>query len=488
VRADEARQAGAPLSAPLERLFEAEPVRVAQAALAEAGGQAWVVGGSVRDALLGRRVRDVDVAVAGSPELAARAVAGKARGPAFRLSEEFGAWRAVAREQGWICDVAPIQGATIEEDLARRDFTVNAMAVPLGGGGLIDPHGGETDLERRTLRVLPGAYESDRLRPLRLVRLAAELGFEPDAGTERATQDAAAAVPQASPERVYAELRRLVIADAVLSGLALADRVGVLAAVLPEVTALHGVEQSRYHHLDVYGHTIEVLVRQIEIERDPGAVFGPELGASLDAALSEPLADELSTWQALRFGALLHDIAKPPTRGVRPDGRVTFMGHHSLGEEMVGGICRRLRSSERMRSFLGALTRNHLVLGFLVHERPLSRATLYRYLKTCSPVELEVTVLSCADRLATRGDRADEAIALHLELAREVAAEALAWREQPPRPPVRGDELAAELGIAPGPELGSLLGRLEEAAFAGEAATREEALDLARRLREDSES
>ena len=468
-------------------LYEAEATRAARAALA--GRPAWIVGGAVRDALLGRPIVDVDLAVEGSPEEAAKAVAKAGRGPAFQLSEDFGAWRAMgAAPDRWVADVSPLQGATIEADLAARDFTVNAMAVPLDGGDLIDPLGGAADIEARTLRVLPAAYESDPLRPLRLARLATELGFAPDAGTEAATRAAAARVTEASPERVFAELRRLVIADGVLEGIATADRAGLLAVVLPEVAQLHGVEQSRYHHLDVYGHTIEVLERQVEIEGDPGRVFGAELGAAVDQELSKPVGDELNGWQALRLVALLHDIAKPQTRGVLPDGRVTFMGHHELGVEMIDAICRRLRTSERVRTFLGAITRHHLVLGFLVHQRPLSRALVYRYLKTCSPVALEVTVHSCADRLATRGDRADEAIARHLELARELAAEAIEWRARPPHPPLRGDDLARELDMPPGPELGALLARLEEAAFAGEAPTREEAIALARRLRETSES
>ena len=472
----------------LEALHEAPAVRAARAALAE--GEAWIVGGAVRDALLDRPIVDVDLALAGSPAEAARAIARAGRGPAFQLSEDFGAWRVMGglhgdEEPRWICDVAPLQGASIEDDLLRRDFAANAIAVPLAGGPPIDPAGGAADVERRVLRVLPGAYESDPLRPLRLARLATELAFEPDAGTERATLAAAPRVPRASPERVFAELKRLVIADRVLAGLELADRLGLTAAVLPELSALRGVEQSRFHHLDVYGHTIEVLERELDIERDPAAVFGPDTGPRIDAQLGRGLADELTAWQALRFAALLHDVAKPATRGVLPDGRVTFMGHHELGVEMVSAICARLRTSERLRSFLGALTRHHLVLGFLVHERPLSRAALYRYLKTCSPVEVEVTVLSCADRLATRGDRADEAIARHLELAREVAAEAVAYREAPPRAPVRGDELARELEIPPGPEIGALLARIEEAAFTGEAASRADALALARRLREN---
>jgi putative nucleotidyltransferase with HDIG domain len=479
----------------LEALHEAEAVRVAREALA--GRPAWIVGGAVRDALLGRPIVDVDLAVDGSPEEAARAIARAGRGPSFQLSEAFGAWRAMGGEDArgtsappaatrWVCDVSPLQGPTIEEDLAKRDFSVNAMAVPLGGGDLVDPTGGAADIQARALRVLPGAYESDPLRPLRLARLATELGFAPEPDTEEATRAAAPRVTEASPERVFAELRRLVIADGAVEGIQLADRLGLLAAVLPELAELHGVEQSRYHHRDVWGHTIEVLERQVEIETDPAAVFGSDLGARVDAELTKPLADELDRWQGLRFVALLHDIAKPRTRGVLPDGRVTFMGHHELGVEMIDAICKRLRTSERLRTFLGAITRYHLVLGFLVHERPLARPLVYRYLKTSSPVELEVTVHSCADRLATRGDRAEEAIAVHLELARELAVEAIAWRERPPQPPLRGDELARELDIPPGPEIGALLARLEEAAFAGEAPTREEAIALARRLRETS--
>jgi poly(A) polymerase len=389
--------------------------------------------------------------------------------------------------------VSPLQGATIEADLARRDFGANAIALPLDPGAApLDPEGGIADVEARRLRVLGGdsvetsAYALDALRPLRLARLATELGFAPDERTERLTLEAAHAVTEASPERIFAELRRLVIADRVLEGLALADRLGLIAAVLPELAALHGVEQSHFHHLDVHGHTLEVLREQLRIERDPAAVFGPELGPRVEALLAEPLADELNRAQALRFAALTHDIAKPATRDVLPNGRVTFIGHDAVGEEVISGICRRLRTSERLREFLGAIARHHLVLGFLVHERPLDRAAVYRYLRTCSPVEVEVTILSCADRLATRGKNADRAIELHIELARQLMAAALEWRASgPPKPAVRGNTLARALDIEPGPELGALLAELAEARYTGEATTAEEAVALARRLRQN---
>ena len=205
--------------------------------------------------------------------------------------------------------------------------------------------------------------------------------------------------------------------------------------------------------------------------------------------LDEPLADELTRGQALRFGALLHDIGKPATRDVREDGRVTFMGHDRLGEEMVRQICRRLRTSERLRRFLGRLTRHHLVLGFLVHERPLDRGPSTATCTRTSPVEVEVTLLSCADRLATRGKNADAAIDAHLELARELMAAALDWRAHgPPRLPLRGDELARELGIEPGPELGRAARRARGGRYAGEIDERDQAVELARRLRENAVS
>jgi poly(A) polymerase len=475
-----------------ERLASQPAVAAVKGALAGSADEVWIVGGTIRDALLGRPVSDVDLVVRGDPESAARAVRSAAGGAVFPLSEAFGAWRALETRARWVCDVSPLHGETIEEDLSRRDFTVNAMAVPLAGGKVVDPVGGLPDVESRTLRVLGGpdarssAYADDPLRPLRLVRLATELSLAPEPGTERLTREAAPWVADASPERVFAELRRVVSSPRVLDGLELADRLGVTAVVLPELHELHGVEQSHFHHLDVYDHTIEVLRKQLWLEERLGEVFG-ELAASVDAVLSELLGDELTRHQALRFGALLHDVGKPATRGVRPDGRVTFIGHDSLGEDMIAGICRRLRVSERLREFLGKLARHHLALGFLVHERPLGRQAVYRYLSTCDPVEIEVTLLSCADRLATRGKNADAAIAAHLELARELMPDALEWRAKgPPKPPLRGDELAEVLGIEPGPELGALLARLREARFTGEASTREQAVELARRLRQNA--
>jgi putative nucleotidyltransferase with HDIG domain len=263
------------------------------------------------------------------------------------------------------------------------------------------------------------------------------------------------------------------------------DALGLTAAILPELEALRGVEQNRYHHADVHAHTIEVLEHAVALQADPSAVFGAEHAAAVGALLAEPLADDVDRGFALRLGALLHDAAKPATLGHRDDGTPTFIGHDRAGAELAREVLTRLRASEKLKAHVAALARHHLRLGFMVHDQPLSRRALYRYLTTCEPVEVDVTLLSVADRLATRGRKAQESIAKHLDVARVVLPAALQWRAEGRRTPlVRGDKLAAALALDDGPELGRLLAEIDEARFAGEVATRDEALALAARLRE----
>ncbi len=228
------------------------------------------------------------------------------------------------------------------------------------------------------------------------------------------------------------ELRRIFDAPAAPWGLDLLGVVGATAVVLPEIEALREVEQSKYHHRDVYGHTLEVLEQVIALQDDPVAVLGDEHGEAVAALLAEPLADGLTRGGALRWGALLHDAAKPATRAVVPfTGRVTFMGHDRLGAELACDVLGRLRTSERLRAHVAGLVRHHLRLGFLVHEpQPLARESVFGYLRASEPVEVDVTLLSVADRLATRGRRAPEAIETHMRLARAMLADALRWRAQ----------------------------------------------------------
>lgn len=464
-----------------------DTLQAARSALA--GRTAWLVGGAMRDRLLGHPTADLDLVIDGDAADTARILA-RACGPAacFALSEEFGAWRVVARDGSWQIDVEALRGDSLKEDLALRDFTINAIAEPLQGGAPIDPLGGLADIEERRLRMVAHqAFAADPLRVLRLVRLAVELDLAVEARTQLAAFTAAGGLHSVAGERVFMELSRVLNAPAVLRGLELMGAVGATAVVLPEIEALRDVEQSKYHHRDVYGHTLEVLEQVSALQDDPAAVLGDEHGEAVVALLAEPLADGLTRGAALRWGALLHDAAKPATRAVVPlTKRVTFMGHDRLGAEMARDVLARLRTSERLRAHVAALVRNHLRLGFLVHEaQPLARESVFGYLRACEPVEVDVTLLSVADRLATRGRRAQESIEAHMRVARAMLVDALYWRAQEgrPQPPLwRGNELAQELGISLGPQVGELLEQLARAQYAGRVSTRAQALDFARAL------
>jgi poly(A) polymerase len=468
-------------------LDSAASIAAARVALEQDGADAWVVGGAVRDALLGAEVRDADLVVGpGRDEEAARATAKVAGGYAFQLSAEHATWRAASSDDAWHVDVTALRGETIEQDLGARDFTINAIAVPLAGGDPIDPTGGIADAEERILRsTSPAAFADDPLRLLRAARLAAGLDLAIEPGTVELARTASGRAADPAGERQFAELRRIVDGPAPLRGMELMDELGLTPVVLPELEALRGVVQNPNHHLDVLGHTLAVLEEWLGIEDDlPG--FAGELGKEIEGFLAEPLADELSRRGALRFGALFHDLGKPDTRS-EGSGYVTFIGHDEIGARITAEICRRLRTSRKLSVHLQGLALHHLRLGFLIHQRPLSRRAVYEYLVATEPVGADVSLLSVADRLAARGEgplASPEMVEAHLELAREMLREALVWhREGPPRPPLTGDELAAELGMTPGPDMGRLLEELRAAAFAGEISDRAQALELARQLR-----
>ena len=459
-----------------ERFGEAPAIEIARSGLRDVADRAWLVGGAVRDAALGGEVVDVDVAFDGDPAEAARRIAADGEGHPFELSGEFATWRVVARDGDWKVDVAALRGPSIEIDLRLRDFTVNAVAVPLTGGDPLDPTGGLDDLEDGILRACADrAFADDPLRVLRAARLLARSGLAPEPRTTGLAHTEAPRAGEPAGERQYAELRLLLAGADPLAGIGFLDEVGAMAAVLPEVAALRGVSQSANHHLDAYEHTLEVLRRMQEVERDLPRYCG-EQAAAVAERLAAPLADELDRGDALRWAALLHDVGKPATRTER-DGRVSFVGHDAVGAELVAGLCRRLRTSRRFATHLGAMTRDHLVLGFMVRERPLSGRRIWDYVSRTAPQTVDTTLLTIADRLSAQGgDVPGEAIAGHLDLAREMLAAAIAWEDDEREPLLRGDEITAEVGIEPGPRLGAAIAELAAARFAGEVGDRAAAL------------
>ena len=449
------------------------------------GTPAWVVGGSVRDAVLARGVNDLDIAVKDDAGKVARKVAAELGGAAFELSSEFPTWRAVSREGHWQVDVAELRGEDIEADLGLRDFTVGAVAVDLESGKGVDPLGGLDDLAVGLIRATgPGTFTDDPLRIMRAARLVSQFDWVIDEETVTLARESAPNAGDPAGERTFEEFRKLLDGAQVLSGVAAMDRMGLFdeGSVLPEVGRLKGVIQGPNHHLDVYGHTLEVLEGVVEIEADLARFVGDSAAATADL-LAESLGGGATRSTGLRLAGLFHDIAKPDTR-TETAGFVSFRGHDTLGVEMIDDIFGRLKAGRKVTRFVDDLTRYHLILGFMVPERPLSRRQEWFYLDHTDPVSVEVTLLTVADRLAARGNSSiasQEMVDGHLLLAREMVEAAITWRlDGRPAPFIAGDELAKELGIEPGPELGRAIKELEAARYAGEIQSAGEAVSHAR--------
>jgi len=445
-------------------------VRAALAAALEEGERAWLVGGAVRDGLLGRPVRDLDVAVDGAAEPLGARLADRLGGAVFTYSERFAAVRVVAGDM--VVDLSPLRlgpaaptadvEARLAADLAGRDFTVDALAEPAGGGEVVDPLGGRDDLAAGRLRLCaPGALDDDALRVLRLARLELELGLTPDARALAAARRAAPRLAEVSGERLRDELTATLGLPRPSSAVRRLAELGALAVVLPEVDNVRGVTQNPYHHRDVFDHTLEGL----DYVHDVVA----QLGGTRFLATPEEVGLPGSVPTApVAWAVLLHDVGKPVVRRVE-DGRVMFWHHDEVGRGMALVVADRLRMSRRFAQFLGVLIRQHLRLGFLVREQPLTRRALARYRRDVSPYVFESVVVSLCDRLATRGEKTSlTSIARHYRLARDV------WSGVAKAPVPRllsGDDVIELLGIRPGPAVGQALDVLEEEVEAGEVST-----------------
>jgi len=448
---------------------------VTRAALAALGpGEAgWLVGGCLRDELLGRRIRDIDVALDGDPEALARTLADRFGGGVYVTSDTFGGWRVVVGDLH--IDVAALRGGPpggppdpdtralrLEADLRARDVTVDALARPLDGDDILDPLSGLDDLAAGRLRLCsPASLDDDPLRVLRLARLARVFDLVPDAAATEAAIRASSGLSRVSGERVRDELCSLLGTRA--APVALRDLAvwGALAVILPEVDRLRGVGQNPYHHLDVFEHTLEALTYIVGVVAQLGGRRFLTTPAEAGMPGVEPLVP-------VSWAVLLHDIGKPVVRVVDEQGRVIFWHHDETGRQMCADIGRRFNFSNRFIDYVGTLVRQHLRLGFLTREQPLTRRALVRYRRDVSPWVFESVVVSLCDRLATRGEKTSLAsMARHYRLARTVWT---AVSKAPAPQLLSGEDVMDLLGIEPGPAVGRALDALEEEVEAGEVA------------------
>lgn len=464
-----------------------------------AGLEAYVVGGTVRDVLLGRATRDVDLAVRDDALAWAREVADRLGGHFVALDNDNAVARVVLDEPpGTYVDVATVQG-TLDDDMQRRDFTVDALAVPLGGGEVIDVRGGLADLDAGILRM-NGEYvfDDDPLRALRGARLAAELGFRIDPDTAATIRARASEVVQASPERQRDELARILALPQAEPGIRLLDALGLLDVVLPDLAAGRGVSQPlEFHAYDVFEHNVHCIASMDDMlaESRPegrGAMLWDALWRMFgwqERALRSYLAEELTPGRTraslLKLAALLHDVAKPATRTVDGQGRVRFFGHGDAGAEAATRTMRHLRFSGAEIKFVATLVAEHLrpVQLAQVGEVPTRRA-LYRFYRALGDALPAVLLLALADAAAARGPAmtpegwSRQVAYMNSLLVRSREEEGIVH----PLRLLTGDDIMSTLGLREGPAIGRYIEALQEAQAAGDVVSRKSALEFVKKL------
>jgi poly(A) polymerase len=436
---------------------------------------------------LGRPAQDLDLAVSAQTLDLAQDLAADLGGTYVLLDEAERTARVVC--QGEILDLAEFRAPTLTGDLMGRDFTLNALAVGLDAilrqapPEFIDPCGGLEDLARGRLRlVAPENFHHDPLRLLRAYRFAATHRFQITAATTAAIRQAAPAFARVAGERVHQELFLLLEAPRAAPVLKEMDAAGLLSQVFPELEDMKGVEQNGYHHLDVYGHSLATLAALEEVLAAPAAYFG-ELAAEVRRYIQTPPKAAL-----LKLAALFHDAGKPQVQERRTDpDRYTFYYHEKVGLEIFGRVASRLRCSQAETRTVATLIQAHMRPFLLLpafRERELSFRALGRLVRAVRAELPGFFALAMADSLAGQGPLkpADsEAVLADLaEAAYQFLKERLEPQERQPRL-LSGHDLI-RLGLSPGPLFRRLLTEVEEAQWEGVVQTREEALEMVRRL------
>jgi poly(A) polymerase len=409
----------------------------------EAGFSLALVGGSVRDALLGRLGNDLDFTTDARPEDILKIIRPWADA-VWEIGIAFGT--VGAQKNGYQIEVTTYRseaydrtsrkpevsyGDSIEEDLVRRDFTVNAMALALPEKKFIDPHEGRADLAARVLRT-PGTPESsfsdDPLRMMRAARFAAQLDFEVAPEVVTAMTEMAGRIEIVSAERVREELNKLILSAHPRKGLTLLVETGLAEHVLPELPALRLESDEHHRHKDVYEHTLIVLEQAIALEED-----GPDL--------------------TLRLAALLHDIGKPRTRRFEKDGRVSFHHHEVVGAKMTKKRMTALKYSNELVKDVSRLVELHLRFhGYGTGE--WTDSAVRRYVRDAGPLLDRLHKLTRSD-CTTRNKRKAAALSRAYDGLEERIAQ-LQEREELDaiRPDLDGNQIMEILGVKPGPVVG----------------------------------
>jgi putative nucleotidyltransferase with HDIG domain len=471
---------------------------------------AYLVGGAVRDAILGRPTHDLDFAVQGNALKLSAQVADRLGAAYYPLAEEPRTGRVILIEEGGervILDFASFRGPNLEHDLRARDFTINAMAVRVDAlDQIIDPLGGGADLHRRVLRTCgPDTFHDDPLRILRGVRLATAFSLHMLPETRAQLRKAIPKLNQVAPERVRDELFRLLEGPSPATAIQLLDLLGVLEVILPELVRLKGLAQSSPHISDVFSHTmrtmtsLEGLLSLLSPIHDPDQSGDLMMGLAagkigryrqeINAHLDLTLTPERPLRPLLFLAALYHDVGKSESRQEMEDGQVRFFGHPETGAQISAQRAADLRLSNAEKIRLGSIVLHHMRPLLLTQTgKAPSRRAIYRFFRDTDAAGVDICLLALADTLATYGPTLPQDLWIaQLDVVRGLLEAWWEKRQEQVEPPalVRGEDLIQVLQMAPGPAMGDLLERLREAQACGEIKNRTEALKLARQWLEE---
>jgi len=453
----------------------------------------YLVGGFVRDALLGRDTADIDIAISADVIDIGPRIAELLHGKFVLLDEVNKIGRVILPD--WVIDIASFTGK-IEDDLKRRDFTIDAMAIDLKQiaknnqrATLIDPFNGQSDLDLGIIKLVSATvFEDDPARLLRAIRLASELDFAIDRKTETEISRSAALITAVPGERVREELLRLLNTSHGGQVFSEMEKLGLLTALIPELMPLKGVEQPKEHHWDVFEHSINtisavdfVLHEGVWIHQKKDILSMVPWSPSIAEYFDQTVSSGSSRRSLLKLAALLHDICKPQTKALDANGRMRFLGHPETGAEIVQGILERLRFSVKEIKLVTTIVKFHMRPTQLSQDAmPTSRA-IYRYFRDVGDASIDTLFMSLADHLATRGpDLILPNWEFHTGLVAYVLKEHLKQKITAPSRLLDGNDLMNVCGMKPGAEMGELLEAIREAQAAGELTTREEALAYAR--------
>ncbi len=457
--------------------------------------KSYLVGGFVRDWLVGRDNADLDIAVSGDALAVAQEAAERVDGRYVMLDEENGVGRVVVPGENtpWHIDITSYNG-NIEKDLLRRDFTVNAMALDLADFieekvTLLDPAGGEEDLKKGLLRqVSKDVFAADPSRLMRAIRLARELNLEIEPVTEETIRLNSALIEQVPGEKVREELVRIFALPYAANSVRYLDDVGLLCRIMPELEEMKGVKQPKEHYWDVFDHSIEAMAALEFILRESDWVYGrADLRADvpwsgeIEAHFNGEIGSGSTRRTLLKLGLLLHDIAKPRTKTIDEE-KIRFLGHTKEGAVTAVEIMERLRFSSREIKYVEKLVYHHLHPAQMSNQGLPSDKAIYRYFRDTEGAGLDILFLALADYLAVAGPRVNvDEWKMHIEQIKYIIdVHNKQENEIMPLRLVTGDDLIKEFKLSPGRNIGRLLTMVREAQAAGEVSTREEALEYIR--------